>query len=75
MKWFMNKFTINRRTIGNSEPAYFIADIAANHDGSLERAQELIYMAALKNHTSRSGRSRSFKYIKTPVCLSTGRMN
>jgi sialic acid synthase SpsE len=45
MKWFMNKFTINRRTIGNSEPAYFIADIAANHDGSLERAQELIYMA------------------------------
>ena len=25
---------------------YFIADIAANHDGSLERAKELIYLAA-----------------------------
>ena len=27
-------------------PTYFIADIAANHDGSLERALELIRLAA-----------------------------
>jgi sialic acid synthase SpsE len=27
-------------------PAYFIADIAANHDGSLSRAKELIRLAA-----------------------------
>jgi len=26
-------------------PTYFIADIAANHDGDLERAKDLIYMA------------------------------
>ena len=29
-----------------SSPTYFIADIAANHDGSLERALELIRLAA-----------------------------
>ena len=29
-----------------SSPTYFIADIAANHDGSLERAKKLIELAA-----------------------------
>ena len=29
-----------------ASPTYFIADIAANHDGSLERAIELIKLAA-----------------------------
>lgn len=32
--------------IGENFPTYFIADIAANHDGDLERAKDLIYMAA-----------------------------
>ncbi|MBF0105219.1 MAG: N-acetylneuraminate synthase family protein [Deltaproteobacteria bacterium] len=32
--------------IGHSYPSYFIADIAANHDGNLQRAQELIFLAA-----------------------------
>lgn len=32
--------------IGRGHPTYFIADIAANHDGDLERAKELIYLAA-----------------------------
>ena len=27
-------------------PTYFIADIAANHDSDLERAKDLIYLAA-----------------------------
>lgn len=34
------------RLIGDAYPTYFIADIAANHDGDLERARELIFMAA-----------------------------
>ena len=34
------------RPIGEDNPTYFIADIAANHDGSLERALELIHLAA-----------------------------
>jgi sialic acid synthase SpsE len=37
---------INGKSIGDSHPTYFIADIAANHDGDLERAKELIHLAA-----------------------------
>lgn len=37
---------INGRRIGSDEPAFFIADIAANHDGELGRAIELIHLAA-----------------------------
>ncbi|NPV86533.1 MAG: N-acetylneuraminate synthase [Anaerolineae bacterium] len=33
------------RLIGESHPTYFIADISANHDGSLERAKMLIRLA------------------------------
>ena len=33
------------RTIGPDHPTYFIADIAANHDGDLERARLLIRLA------------------------------
>jgi len=34
------------RLIGPEHPVYFIADIAANHDGDLERAKTLIHLAA-----------------------------
>lgn len=37
---------IGKKKIGNEYPTYFIADIAANHDGDLERAKELIFLAA-----------------------------
>lgn len=37
---------IDGKKIGNGYPTYFIADIAANHDGDLERAKDLIYLAA-----------------------------
>lgn len=37
---------IQGRKIGKHYPTYFIADIAANHDGDLERAKDLIYLAA-----------------------------
>ena len=36
---------IGKRKIGPSHPTYFIADIAANHDGDLERAKQLIHLA------------------------------
>jgi len=36
---------IGSHTIGENHPTYFIADIAANHDGSLERAKHLIRLA------------------------------
>lgn len=37
---------IGRHLVGIDHPTYFIADIAANHDGSLGRAVELIQLAA-----------------------------
>ena len=36
---------IGSRLIGPDHPTYFIADIAANHDGDLERAKMLIHLA------------------------------
>ncbi len=39
-------FKINKSKIGNNCPTYFIADIAANHDGSISKAKDLICMAA-----------------------------
>jgi sialic acid synthase SpsE len=37
---------IDGRKIGSECSTYFIADIAANHDGDLERAKDLIYLSA-----------------------------
>ena len=37
---------INKKKIGLNKPTYFIADIAANHDGNLNRAKDLIYKVA-----------------------------
>jgi sialic acid synthase SpsE len=42
----MLKFKINNRIISEKHKTYFIADIAANHDGSLYRAKKLIKLAA-----------------------------
>jgi N-acetylneuraminate synthase len=38
-------FYIGNRLVGLNHPPYFIADIGANHDGSLERAFKLIELA------------------------------
>ncbi len=42
----MAKLKIGNRWIGDEEPTYFIAEIAANHDGQLERAVKLAHLAA-----------------------------
>ncbi|HLF36318.1 MAG TPA: N-acetylneuraminate synthase family protein, partial [Anaerolineales bacterium] len=42
----MSEIEIAGRKIGGSHSTYFIADIAANHDGDLERAKQLIRLAA-----------------------------
>jgi len=36
---------IGKHTIGENQPTYFIADIAANHDGDVKRAKLLIKLA------------------------------
>lgn len=40
-----HELEINGVRIGADQPTYFIADIAANHDGDLERAKDLICLA------------------------------
>ena len=40
------EISIAGRKIGHNYPTYFIADIAANHDGDLDRAIKLIHLAA-----------------------------
>ena len=39
------EFKIGNTLIGKDHPTYFIADIAANHDGDLDRAKDLIHLA------------------------------
>lgn len=41
-----SEFEIQGRKISSNSQTYFIADIAANHDGDLSRAKDLIYLAA-----------------------------
>ena len=42
----MISFYINKKKISKNSKTYFIADIAANHDGSLTRAKKLIKLCA-----------------------------
>lgn len=46
MNSYNPQIKIDNRIINNSSQTYFIADIAANHDGDLERAKDLIYLSA-----------------------------
>ncbi len=42
----MKKIKIGKNTISRKNKTYFIADIAANHDGSISRAKKLIRLCA-----------------------------
>ena len=46
MKNNMMKFKIGNSFVGKNSKVYFVADIAANHDGSLARAKNLIRLCA-----------------------------
>lgn len=41
----MKRFMIGDRLVGAGTPTYFVADIASNHDGEIERAKLLIRLA------------------------------
>ena len=41
----MNKIKIGNKFVGEGQKPYFIADIASNHDGDIERAYKLIELA------------------------------
>lgn len=42
----MEKIKFGKTVISKNSPTYFIADIAANHDGDIKRAKKLIKLAA-----------------------------
>jgi len=44
MRWDA-EIRIGERAVALGEPCYFVADIAANHDGDLQRARDLIWRA------------------------------
>lgn len=61
----MPEFCVGDRRIGLGHPTYFIADIAANHDGSLDRAIELVHLAA------RAGaEAAKFQHFRAPHIVS-----
>jgi N-acetylneuraminate synthase len=56
---------IGGRTIGDNQPTYFIADIAANHDGDLDRAVALIHLAA-----KAGADAAKFQHFRAPKIVS-----
>lgn len=58
----MKKIKIGKKNIGDGEPLYFIADIAANHDGDLNRALKLIILA--KESGADAAKFQNFKASK-----------
>lgn len=42
---FSRSFSIGRRKVGEDQPTYFIAEIGANFDGSIEKAKKLAWEA------------------------------
>ena len=56
---------INGNKIGSDYPTYFIADIAASHDGDLSRAIDLIYHCA-----ERGANAAKFQHFEAKTIVS-----
>ena len=66
----MAKFKINNKIISEKNRTYFIADIAANHDGNLKRAKKLIKLAA------KSGADAAkFQHFKAETIVNKNQFN
>ena len=61
-KSHMHNIHFAKTTIGQGHPLYFIADIAANHDGDIERAFKLIELA--KEAGANAAKFQNFKAAK-----------
>jgi sialic acid synthase SpsE len=61
----MPTLQIGEKTIGETNPTYFIADIAANHDGELDRAVALIHLAA-----ESGADAAKFQHFRAPKIVS-----
>ena len=61
----MAELQIGSRRVSENDPTYFIADIAANHDGKLERAVRLIELAA-----EAGADAAKFQHFRAPKIVS-----
>ncbi len=61
----MKEIVIDNQPVGMDHPVYFIADIAANHDGDLSRAKDLISIA--KEHGADAAK---FQHFRAPKIVS-----
>ncbi len=59
------EFSIDGVKVGLHHPTYFIADIAANHDGDLNRAIDLIHLAA-----ESGAQAAKFQHFKAETIVS-----
>lgn len=59
------EFEIGGSVVGQSRPTYFVADLAANHDGDLERAKALIYLVA-----DAGADAAKFQHFSAPTIVS-----
>ena len=61
----MNKIKIGKSIISEKNKTYFIADIASNHDGNLNKAKDLIFLA--KESGANAAKFQNFS-AETLVC-------
>jgi len=61
----MPTLEIGGRALGDAQPTYFIADIAANHDGDLDRAVALVHRAA-----KAGADAAKFQHFRAPKIVS-----
>lgn len=60
-----NKIKISNKFVGEKYKTYFIADIAANHDGKLSRAKKLVRLCALAG-----ANAAKFQHFKAETIVS-----
>lgn len=61
----VTQMIIEGKKVGEFHPTFFVADIAANHDGDLERAKDLVYLAK-----DRGADAAKFQHFKAETIVS-----
>jgi N-acetylneuraminate synthase len=70
---FLNQFKIGKTLVGEGQPAYIIAEIGANFDGSLDKAKKLC--DAAKEAGANCAKFQSFISEKIVSAVGFSKMN